>query len=173
MGMLVLGILLGWAVEWLFVTFYLHPKQSADHTDSEVMNRRLSGCEEKLAHRDHQIAELKEEIARLQVPEASKPEAKTERVDEAAEDGSVTVKPLIDLKAVSGIGPKIAELLTQAGIGDCKTLSQSTSATLKEILTAAGPNYAMADVTTWVEQARLLTQGDQAGLEKLQSSLKT
>ena len=60
-----------------------------------------------------------------------------------------------DLQKVTGIGPKIAELLVDSGIVSLADLAQTPVETLREILSGAGRRYATADPSTWPEQAAL------------------
>jgi predicted flap endonuclease-1-like 5' DNA nuclease len=76
-----------------------------------------------------------------------------------------------DLEKVEGIGPKIAQLLIEAGIYDLTDLSQTPVARIQEVLHAAGPRYALANPETWPEQAALGARGDWDGMIALQSRL--
>jgi predicted flap endonuclease-1-like 5' DNA nuclease len=76
-----------------------------------------------------------------------------------------------DLTKIEGIGPKIAELLKNAGIVTFADLSKAKVVTLKGILEAAGKRFHMHDPATWAEQATLAAKGDWAKLEKLQQAL--
>lgn len=76
-----------------------------------------------------------------------------------------------DLKIVEGIGPKIEELLHNAGIKTWKQLSQTAADRLKEILDAAGPNFQIHDPGSWPEQAGLADRGDWDDLKALQDRL--
>jgi large subunit ribosomal protein L27 len=64
-----------------------------------------------------------------------------------------------DLKKIEGIGPKIESLLHDAGIVTFEDLAASSADTVKEILTAAGPRYAIHDPETWGKQAALAAEG--------------
>jgi predicted flap endonuclease-1-like 5' DNA nuclease len=77
-----------------------------------------------------------------------------------------------DLKIVEGIGPKIAELLINAGIKTWKALSETGTDRLREILDAAGSSYQIHDPGTWPDQSRLAEASDWDGLKKLQDELK-
>ncbi len=79
---------------------------------------------------------------------------------------------LDDLQKVSGIGPKIHELLEAEGIKSFETLAKTNVATLSSIMQKAGPRYALADVSSWPEQAKMLAKGDLEALKMLQQSLK-
>ncbi len=66
---------------------------------------------------------------------------------------------LDDLRVVEGIGPKIAALLRDEGIGSWAALSQVDVETLRAILEAAGARFRMHDPGTWPRQAALLARG--------------
>ena len=76
-----------------------------------------------------------------------------------------------DLKKIEGIGPKIAELLTNAGIPTFEALSNADFDTLREILDAAGSRYKIANPTTWPKQAGLAAAGKWDELKELQDRL--
>jgi len=76
-----------------------------------------------------------------------------------------------DLKAVEGIGPKIEQLLHAAGIKTWKALSETPVTKIQEVLTAAGPRFALADPGTWPQQAGLAADGNWDALLKLQDAL--
>jgi len=61
-----------------------------------------------------------------------------------------------NLELVSGIGPKIAELLGESGIDSYEALAGTSIDDLTRILEAAGPRYALADVSSWSAQAAAL-----------------
>lgn len=76
-----------------------------------------------------------------------------------------------DLTRIEGIGPKISSLLQGAGITTFVQLAATDMSRLKQILTEADL-IALADPTTWPEQARLAAAGDWDALETLQDELK-
>ncbi len=77
-----------------------------------------------------------------------------------------------DLQRVEGIGPKIAELLTEHSILDLDDLAVASVAHLRDILAGAGKRFRLADPTTWPEQAALGARGLWDDLAALQSRLK-
>jgi predicted flap endonuclease-1-like 5' DNA nuclease len=83
----------------------------------------------------------------------------------------VVAKP-DDLKVIEGIGPQIAKLLNNDGITTFEGLSRAPVARLKQVLTAAGPRFAMANPGTWAQQAGLLARGDKAAFEALTKRLR-
>jgi predicted flap endonuclease-1-like 5' DNA nuclease len=77
-----------------------------------------------------------------------------------------------DLVLIEGIGPKIAELLNNAGITTFAQLANTKPAAIKTILEAAGKRYQMHDPATWPKQAALARDGKTTELQKLQDQLK-
>ena len=76
-----------------------------------------------------------------------------------------------DLKKIEGIGPKIEELLNEAGINTFAQLSETSADKVKEILEAAGPRFTMHDPTTWAKQAALAAAGSWDELKAWQDVL--
>ncbi|MBN1820085.1 MAG: 50S ribosomal protein L27 [Prolixibacteraceae bacterium] len=59
-----------------------------------------------------------------------------------------------DLKKLDGVGPKLAEILNEAGINTYADLAGISVEKMKEILEAAGSRYASKDPAPWIEQAK-------------------
>jgi len=76
-----------------------------------------------------------------------------------------------DLKLIEGIGPKISSLLQAAGIMTFAHLASTDVKRLKQIIADAGLT-ALADPTSWPEQATLAAAGQWDALETLQDELK-
>ena len=77
-----------------------------------------------------------------------------------------------DLKKIEGIGPKIAELLVNAGVKTFDQLSQQTPEQIKDILNAAGKRFRIHAPQTWPEQAKMAAEGRWDELKKWQKELK-
>ena len=77
-----------------------------------------------------------------------------------------------DLKAIEGIGPKIEQLMHNAGINTWKEMAETSVDRLNAILERAGKRYQLADPGTWPQQAALAADGKWDDLEKLQDFLK-
>jgi large subunit ribosomal protein L15 len=90
-------------------------------------------------------------------------EAKPKKVKKVAEGD--------DLKLIEGIGPKIADLLINAGVITFADLAATPAEKVKEILEAAGSRYTMHDPTTWAAQAELARDGKFDELKELQDKL--
>ena len=76
-----------------------------------------------------------------------------------------------DLTKIEGIGPKVQQLLNQAGISTFAELANRTPAQLDEILDAAGSIYKAMDESSWPKQAALAAEGKWDELQKLQDEL--
>jgi ribosomal protein L13 len=76
-----------------------------------------------------------------------------------------------DLKIVEGIGPKIEEILNNAGISTYSDLASADVAKLEEILTEAGPRFSIHKPTTWPTQSALARDGKFDELEVLKKEL--
>lgn len=98
-------------------------------------------------------------VSRNQKPEAEPLHEHHE--EHAAED---------DLVSLEGIGPKVAQVLKEAGITTFAALAEADTAKVQEILNAAG--LQMMNPAGWIEQAKLAAKGDLEGLKKLQDELK-
>lgn len=61
-----------------------------------------------------------------------------------------------DLKKLEGVGPKLAEILNEAGITTYASLAETSIEKLKEILEAAGSRYASKDPAPWIAEAKTL-----------------
>lgn len=84
---------------------------------------------------------------------------------------SVVVADGDDLKKIEGIGPKIADLLTEAGIVSFADLAGSTPEAIQEILDKAGSQYNVHNPATWPAQAQLAADGKWDELKTLQDEL--
>jgi len=94
------------------------------------------------------------------------------RVAEAAAPVAKSAPPTPDnLKRIEGIGPKISSVLRAAGITTFAQLAATDVSRLRQILTEADL-AALADPSTWPEQANLAAAGKWDELEALQGELK-
>jgi large subunit ribosomal protein L17 len=76
-----------------------------------------------------------------------------------------------DLKIIEGIGPKIADLLVEAGIATFAQLASTTPEAINDILEKAGPQYNIHDPATWPAQSQLAADGKWDELKTLQDEL--
>ncbi len=76
-----------------------------------------------------------------------------------------------NLRKIEGIGPKVAQLLNEAGILTFEQLAQTESDRLRTILEEAGGVFKAMDPASWPEQAGLAAKGDWEALKILQDQL--
>lgn len=108
------------------------------------------------------------ERAPLQV--AKEPSPAPEREKASVEKANKTTLEAADFRRIEGIGPKVNQLLHEAGIRTYQQLAGSSEEDLKRILREA--NLYMINPETWPEQAQLAAKGDWEGLEALKEKLK-
>ena len=111
--------------------------------------------------------DAQESDAKVAAPVAAKETPKAEPVAVKEEKATETD----DLEKVEGIGPKIAEVLTEAGIDTFAKLADSTPEALREILDASGSQFASHDPATWPQQAKLAADGKWDELKAWQDEL--
>lgn len=75
-----------------------------------------------------------------------------------------------DLTKIEGIGPKVEQVLKNAGIRNYEALSAADAEQVKSVLYAAG--LQMMNPQGWIEQADLAARGDWDALQKFQDELK-
>jgi predicted flap endonuclease-1-like 5' DNA nuclease len=69
-----------------------------------------------------------------------------------------SIFPETNLQVVEGIGPKLEEVLKEAGITNWKILSGAKEEELRKILTDYNPNYRIHNPGSWPQQAKLASQ---------------
>lgn len=111
------------------------------------------------------------ETVNVEAP-AAEPVAEAPAVEEVKEEvaEAAPAKP-DDLKKIEGIGPKIAEVLTNGGIVTYADLGGSTAEKIREILDAAEGNFAAHDPGTWPKQGQMAADGNWDELKKWQDEL--
>ncbi len=92
---------------------------------------------------------------------APKAEAKKAPAKKAAAKGD-------DLKKIEGIGPKIAQTLTDAGIATFAELAKTDAAKISEIIADVRGNHV---TDTWPKQAEMAAAGEWDALKKWQDEL--
>ena len=76
-----------------------------------------------------------------------------------------------NLTKVEGIGPKIKEILWNAGVMTFADLAAKSADEVKEILLAEGTRYNRIDPTTWPAQAKMAAAGEWDKLKEWQDKL--
>ena len=99
-------------------------------------------------------APKKEAAPKAAAPKAAAPKAAAPKAD--------------DLKKIEGIGPKIAETLTAAGVGTFAELASTSSEKISEIIAGVRGNHV---TDTWPKQAQMAADGKWDELKKWQDEL--
>lgn len=118
---------------------------------------------------DDEIASLKLTIDKLEVDARLLAEQPEEIIPMPQEAGTIVPD---DLRAVMGIGTKIAQLLMNRGITTWKILSEAAPEYLREILVSdGGERFRINNPDSWPHQALLLHEGRFDELKELQDKL--
>ena len=115
------------------------------------------------------FSEVEETIAKVkpeQVKSAPKVEVKAPKAEPKQKDAQAD-----DLTKIEGIGPKISELLNNAGISTFVILAGTTADKIKSVLEEAGSRYKSHDPTTWPAQAEMAAAGEWDKLKAWQDEL--
>lgn len=75
-----------------------------------------------------------------------------------------------ELQIFEGIGPRVTEVLQQAGYTNWSLLAAAGVGELRQLLAGAGSRYALSDPESWPTQARMANDGDWAELIGYQKS---
>lgn len=89
---------------------------------------------------------------------------------EIEQEAQVHTDSVDDLTRIEGIGPKVKQVLNEAGIRTFESLADADPSEVQNTLNEAG--LQMMDPTGWIEQARLAAREDWDELENLQKKLK-
>lgn len=112
-----------------------------------------------------EIVSLKSEITNL------KSELESCTISKNSLLAKVTAVKRDDLKRIEGIGPKIQQLLYDAGINTFSDLAVTPQEKIKEILLGAGERYVVHDYSTWGKQASLASENRWDELKQFQERL--
>ena len=138
--------------------------------EKKQIEKLLIDCEGKLTLSDIELAKNAISKKPESLVSASKPKTKAKVKNKAK--AKTKIKP-DDLKKIEGIGPKIASILNDAGIGTFKLLSNSNPEKIREILLEkGGKRYSIHDPETWPEQAKLAAENRWEELKERQEKLK-
>ncbi len=138
--------------------------------DNNGLRARVRSLEADLA-----VMETKLRRAQKALEEATEGQTQAKQDEQPQAPGAAASAaeeaPADDLRKIEGIGPKIADLLQQAGIRTFADLANTSPDRIREILEAAGNRYKMHDPATWPQQARLAAEGKWDELKALQDQL--
>ena len=138
--------------------------------------KRRKGYRKKNGHRQSLTEIVIESIISKGAKKAEAKKAEPKAKKEEAKAAPVAAKPKAkkatgkgdDLKKIEGIGPKIAETLSAAGISTFAELAKTDSAKISEIIADVRGNHV---TETWPKQAQLAADGKWDELQKWQDEL--
>ena len=145
-----------------------------------LLARRLSGANTQenievktVDNPEHlaRIAELESRVVELESSTMSFAAALPELDLGAAKAAGLAIKSDHDFTVIEGVGPKISELINNAGITSFFVLSQTSVHAIQKILDDAGSNFSLAVPTTWPEQAGMAANNQWEELKKWQDEL--
>jgi large subunit ribosomal protein L27 len=87
-------------------------------------------------------AEVKEEV-KVETPKAEAPKTETNADD---------------LTKLTGVGPKLAEILVEGGFTTYASIAVASTEDIQKVLEAAGSRYASKDPAPWIEEAKELAK---------------
>ena len=98
-------------------------------------------------------------------------QAVAEKATPAAKEAKAEAPATDDLTRIEGIGPKVAEVLAEAGITTFAHVAASKAEDIKDLLDKSGGNFNAQDPTSWPEQAQLAADGKWDEFKELQDKL--
>ncbi len=163
---------------------------------ASTLKAELEACRSNTKHLSAKVEKLEEEIKSanssaktktdnlvnvVPVKKASTPKPKAKpaaTVKKSGDFDAAAAKAALgkrvtnnDLKAIEGVGPKIAELFKAAGINTWKDMAETPLAKSKAILKEAGDRYAIHNPGTWAKQAKMMSEGKWKELKAWQDKL--
>jgi predicted flap endonuclease-1-like 5' DNA nuclease len=141
-----------------------------DWDADDYITSPYTGIENSVVVVEEKAAPAKKAPAKKAAPKKKAPAKKA--VAKKAPAKKVTKATKDNLKKIEGIGPKIEQLMNEAGIMTFADLGKAKIKVLKDVLTAAGPRFKMHDPATWAKQAKLAAAEKWDQLAKLQDELK-
>lgn len=131
---------------------------------------RYARFSRKVIEKDHSYVEHVPEIEQNIVVPPTRPAYVKTKKPAPAPVAPVSIHK-DDLQVIEGIGPKIEQILNDAGIYSWQSLAQSSQETLRHIIGKSGKRFQMHDPSTWPKQAYLADTGKWDELRQWQDVL--
>lgn len=193
-GVFILGILVGWLIEWIFVRLFVpNPKKKveaalkASRKENDTLQQQNRALQAELTvAKTEQTASPpsqtnSETVVTTEPVVTPAPEAETTDITTSAVETTVTEVATADtesannddLTKLSGIGPKLAEAMQANGIQSYAQLAILSTDDLNEKLASSGIRYSKAIAESWAKQATFAAASDWSGLKTYQQTLKS
>ena len=143
-------------------------RKSADDVVAISMAKQHSIRKEEFVERLNQLR--KKALKLEQTPVLKRTYSFEPLLASVAREGERPYGKKDNLTLIEGIGPKIEELINQAGISTFDGLAATSVTRLREILDTAGNRFQTHNPETWPQQAKLAAAGNWESLKKLQQA---
>ena len=161
-----------------FILGYLLRRFLSDSGDSENWKVKYDELSHKHSLLEEQANIYKTENRKI-LDEIERCKAEIEKCKDEAKLGFATVQespkePAVkdSLRKVEGIGPKIEQMLYDAGVYTWDALSKTEVSFIQDVLDKGGPAYKVHNPASWPFQAKLATEGKWEELKKWQDEHK-
>jgi len=197
MGAFVLGILVGWLLEWAFFTFWVKTRENDDcsslKAELELKNKQISSLQSQLSSSTASTNTTKSSLmsdttTNKSSAKVNKTTSKSTPAKSASTSKKSTAKASLnkssakksspakkkkssagdDLTKVEGIGPKASGALKDAGINSFEKLANSKVAVIQKILDESDGRFGMMNPGSWPKQAKMAADGKWDQLKKWQ-----
>ena len=163
LGTAVLGILIG------YVFGLIQKKKATAELEKQIVDleSELFSFQEEKVELERRTRDLMKALA--EVREEVKPSEKEVIVEKKAKE---ITRSAYNLKIIEGIGPKIEQILKEAGIDTWVKLSMTNPDEIRSLLISkGGSSYRAHDPRTWPYQAKLAAEGLWKDLKDYQDRL--
>ena len=154
----------------------LNLKYDHEHSKYLDLSTKYNVRKEEVTRLSVELDELKTQMTSN--PESSITSSDQDNLSQTAGDLNLLASSMTsgktrkdDLTKIEGIGPKINELLNNAGIYTFGQLANATIDFLKTVLSDAGSRFQMHDPGTWPQQSELARDGKWDELKIIQDRL--
>lgn len=137
------------------------------NVDSIQVKRRGKVRRAKLYH----LRGLTGKAARIKEKLSATSKAGKKSAQKEAKPAPVKAAATDDLTKIEGVGPKISEILQEGGVVSFADLSGTDPDRIREMLSAAGGQFASHDPETWPKQAEMARDGNWDELKTWQDEL--
>jgi predicted flap endonuclease-1-like 5' DNA nuclease len=173
---LLIAALLGFLIGYFLEKGRCRKKCDALEEEIASLKAKIRKLEDEKLALQSDVRRMDDEIASLKLTiEKLEKEARILADQAALKTVEVPQKKVVtdDLKAVIGIGNKIARILMNRGITTWKALSETAPGTIREYLIQdGGERYRIHNPETWPQQALLLHEGRWDELKELQGRIE-
>jgi predicted flap endonuclease-1-like 5' DNA nuclease len=163
------GGLIGWLLCGWFARRFKHAESPVERIVEKPIE--VEKVVEKVVEKPVDNPEMVQKIGLLEAELAAWKPASTIDVA-AARAAGLTIRGEDDFAVVEGIGPKINDLIHQAGINSFAELARTEVSKIQKILDDAGPDFRLAKPKTWPAQAELAARNLWEALKAWQDELQ-